>query len=133
MKFYFQLTVFTALIFLLWLPAFALDQVPEVDSGTLNKWISEKRELVLIDVGSQGDFTEGHIAGSTSVPLTKDFIEQIKRLPKEKTYVITCPSGSRSLRAAKGMIENGFEKVYNLKGGIADWIRKGFKVNRGNL
>jgi rhodanese-related sulfurtransferase len=29
------------------------------------------------------------------------------------------------------MIENGFEKVYNLKGGVADWIRKGFKVIRG--
>jgi rhodanese-related sulfurtransferase len=30
------------------------------------------------------------------------------------------------------MIENGFEKVYNLQGGTADWIRKGFKVSKGN-
>jgi rhodanese-related sulfurtransferase len=29
------------------------------------------------------------------------------------------------------MIGSGFEKVYNLNGGVADWIRKGFKVSKG--
>lgn len=131
MKAYFQLALFTALVVLLWLPAFGLDQVPEVDSGTLNKWIAEHKELVLIDVGSQGDFTEGHIPGSISLPSSVNFIEKTKSLPKEKTYILVCPTGGRSLRAAKLMIGSGFEKVYNLKGGVADWIRKGFKVSKG--
>lgn len=131
MKIYFQLAVFAALAFLLRLPAFAMGQVPEVDSITLNKWIVERKDLVLIDVGSQGDFAEGHIVRSIFIPLTRNFFEQIKRLPKEKTYIVTCPTGGRSLRAAKVMIENGFDKVYNLKGGTADWIRKGFKVSKG--
>ena len=131
MKVYFQLALFTALAFLLWLPAFALDQVPEVDSITLNRWIAEPKDLVLIDVGSPGEFTEGHIAGSISLPISKNFREQSKSLAKGKTYILVCPTGARSLRAAKLMIENGFEKVYNLKGGVAEWIRKGFKVIRG--
>jgi rhodanese-related sulfurtransferase len=132
MKVQFRIVLLTALVFFLWLPALALDQVPEVDSGTLNKWISEHKDLVLIDVGSRGDFADGHIAGSTSIPLTGDFIERISRLPKDKTYVVTCPTGGRSFRATRAMIDNGFDKVYNLKGGIADWIRKGFQASKGN-
>jgi len=120
------------LIFLFWSPASASDQVPEVDASTLSKWISESKDLVLIDVGTPGDFAEGHIAGSILLPISGSFIEKSKSLPKGKTYILVCPTGGRSLRAAKLMIENGFEKVYNLKGGVADWIRKGFKVSRGN-
>ncbi len=73
MKVYFQPALLTALAFLLWLPAFALGQVPEVDSITLNKWIAERKDLVLIDVGTPGDFAEGHIPGSISLPLGASF------------------------------------------------------------
>ena len=132
MKVYFPPALLTALAFLLWLPAFALGQVPEVDSITLNKWIAERKDLVLIDVGSQGDFTEKHISRSISLPISKNFREQSKIAAKDKTYVLICPTGRRSLTAGKFMIENGFEKVYNLQGGTADWIRKGFKVSKGN-
>ena len=132
MKVSFQFALFAALALFLWLPAFALDQVLEVDASTLNKWISQRKDLVLIDVGSPGDFTEGHIAGSISLPISKNFREQSKSLAKDKTYVLICPTGRRSLTAGKFMIENDFEKVYNLQGGTADWIRKGFKVNKGN-
>ena len=116
------------LIILFWFPAFALDQVPEVDATTLNKWISEIKDLVMIDVGSPGDFAEGHIPGSISLPYGASFKAEIKNLSKEKTYILICPTGRRSATAARLMIEQGFEKVYNLKGGITDWLRKGFKV-----
>jgi rhodanese-related sulfurtransferase len=132
MKVYFQPALLTALAFLLWLPAFALDQVPEVDSITLNKWIAERKDLVLIDVGTPGDFAEGHIPGSISLPLGASFEERSKNLSKGKTYILICPTGRRSATAAKLMMEQGFEKVYNLQGGTADWIRKGLKVNKGN-
>ena len=114
-----------------WLPAIAKDQVPEVDAATLNKWLSEGKDLVLIDVGSQGDFAEVHVPGSISLPLNTNFPVEIKKMSKGKTYVLICPTGRRSLRAAEVMMENGFEKVYNLKGGITDWIRHGFKVVKG--
>jgi rhodanese-related sulfurtransferase len=117
---------------LYWFPAFALDQVPEVDASTLSKWVSETKDLVLIDVGTPGDFAEGHIPGSISLPFGASFEERIKNLSKGKTYILICPTGRRSATAAKLMLGQGFEKVYNLRGGIADWLRKGFKVIRGN-
>jgi rhodanese-related sulfurtransferase len=120
------------LIILFWLPAFALDQVPEVDASTLSKWVSETKDLVLIDVGTPGDFAEGHIPGSISLPLGASFEERSKNLSKGETYILICPTGRRSATATKLMMEQGFEKVYNFKGGITDWLRKGFKVIRGN-
>ncbi len=114
-----------------WLPAFAKDQVPEVDAAALNKWISEGKGLVLIDVGSQGDFAEAHVPESISLPLNTNFPVEIKKMPKGKTYVLICPTGRRSLTAGKLMMENGFEEVYSLKGGVTDWIRHGFKIAKG--
>ena len=111
--------------------AFALDQVPEVDAITLSKWVSEIKDLVLIDVGTPGDFSEGHIPGSISLPLRASFKEGIKSLAKEKTYILICPTGHRSATAAKLMMEQGFKKVYNLKGGVTDWLRNGLKVAKG--
>ncbi len=132
MKIYFHLALFTVLAFSLCIPAFALDQVPEVDASTLSKWVSEIKDLVLIDVGTKGDFAEGHIPGSISLPLGASFEERSKNLSKEKTYILICPTGRRSATAAKLMMGQGYEKVYNLKGGITDWLRKGFKVITGN-
>jgi rhodanese-related sulfurtransferase len=126
------LALLAGLIILYWFPAFALDQVPEVDASTLSKWVSETKDLVLIDVGTPGDFAEGHIPGSISLPFGASFEERIKNLSKGKTYILICPTGRRSATAAKLMLGQGFEKVYNLRGGIADWLRKGFKVIRGN-
>jgi len=113
------------------LPALAADQVPEIDATTLNKWISDGKDLVLIDVGSRGDFAEAHIPGSFSLPFDTSFPAETNKLSKVKTYVLVCPTGRRSLRAAKVMMESGFENVYSLKGGITDWIRQGFKVVKG--
>jgi rhodanese-related sulfurtransferase len=131
MRVKFLVTLLTWLILLFWFPAFALDQVPEVDANTLSKWISETKDLVLIDVGNPGDFAEGHIPGSISLPLSASFKEKIKNLSKGKTYILICPTGRRSATAAKLMMEQGFEKVYNLKGGITDWLRNGFRVAKG--
>jgi rhodanese-related sulfurtransferase len=114
-----------------WLPAIAKDQVSEIDAGTLNKWISEGKDLVLIDVGSQGDFAEAHVPGSISSPLNKNFPGEIRKIPKGKMYVLICPTGRRSFTAGKLMMENGFQEVYNLKGGTTDWIRHGLKIAKG--
>jgi rhodanese-related sulfurtransferase len=112
-------------------PAFALNQAIEVDASTLSKWVTGTKDLVLIDVGTPGDFAEGHIPGSISMPLNRDFAVQANGLSKKKTYVLVCPTGMRSLKATQVLMEQGFEKVYNLKGGVTDWLRQGFKVDKG--
>ena len=43
---------------------------------------------------------------------------------KNKEVVIMCRSGGRSSRAVQILQNNGFETVYNLKGGMKAWAKQ---------
>ena len=51
------------------------------------------------------------------------FWDQIEALDTNKTYLIYCRTGRRSLRACTLMKNGGFdkEKVFNLDGGMTAW------------
>lgn len=76
---------------------------------------------VIIDVRSQGEFRSGKILGARNLDLNASFKDQVKNLPKDKTYLLYCRSGARSSNAAGIMADLGFEKIKNLKGGIMSW------------
>ena len=42
-----------------------------------------------------------------------------EQLDKTHTYILVCRSGNRSKQAANNLSQLGFEKVYNLDGGLA--------------
>ena len=85
--------------------------------------LSKDPNTVVIDVRTPGEVAEGYIAG------TKYFIDfnganftgEIQKLDKSKSYIVYCRSGGRSSKAASIMIENGFQQVYNLSGGVMNW------------
>ncbi len=84
---------------------------------------------VIIDVRSQGEWDGGYIDGADLLIEynSPDFEEQIMKLDPSKTYLVYCRSGNRSAKACKTMSAKGFEKVYNLSGGI---IKYGGKVKK---
>ncbi len=49
---------------------------------------------------------------------SNDFKEKISKLSKEHSYLVTCSGGLRSHKACEIMASLGFEKLYNLKGGL---------------
>lgn len=77
---------------------------------------------VIIDVRSAGEFAGGKIRGARNLDImSSDFSNQVKNLPKDKTYLVYCRSGNRSGQACEIMGDLGFENVNNLKGGIMSW------------
>ena len=48
-------------------------------------------------------------------------MDEINKLDKKNSIYIYCRSGARSFQACELMGQFGFEKVYNLEGGILDW------------
>ncbi|MFA7191994.1 MAG: DUF2202 domain-containing protein [Candidatus Paceibacterota bacterium] len=74
---------------------------------------------VLVDVRTPGEFAEGHIDGATNIDFeNKNFIDEVQKLDKEKTYFVYCRSGSRSGQAISIMKSNGFKNIFELEGGI---------------
>ena len=85
--------------------------------------------VVVLDVRTVAEFTEGHIKGAILIDQGQsDFVEKAKSsLPIEKKIAIYCRSGRRSANAAGKLAEVGY-KCVNLKGGIIAWKEAGKAV-----
>jgi len=93
-----------------------------ISSNTLQKMLAENQELTLIDVRTPEEIAEGFIPGATNINIfNPDFMSEIDTYAKDKTYVMICRSGARSGQACMQMMGLGFEKVYNLEGGMMSW------------
>jgi len=87
--------------------------------------------VVVLDVRTAAEFTEGHIKGAILIDQGQsDFVEKAKSsLPIEKKIAIYCRSGRRSANAAGKLAEVGY-KCVNLKGGIIAWKEAGMPVTK---
>lgn len=100
-------------------PAEQVAQVQNIDASTFQSMM-KRDDVVVIDVRTANEVAQGYISGTTHfIDIRRsDFAEQINALDTSKTYLMYCRSGGRSGRASEFMIQNGFNSVYNLKGGI---------------
>lgn len=85
-----------------------------------------KNDVQVIDVRTDDEVRQGYISETDYfIDIYKPgFENQINKLDKSKTYIIYCRSGARSSSAAAKMTANGFNKVYNLSGGMNRWTNK---------
>jgi rhodanese-related sulfurtransferase len=93
-------------------------------------------DFVIIDTRSPIDFADRHIDNSINIDFSTDTLEEeLGTLDKNKTYLIYCPSGCASGHTLNIMRELGFREIYNLWGGINQWIAEGFPVTEvaGNI
>ena len=90
------------------------------------EWVKlhdESEESVIIDVRTDDEFSTGYIEGAVNIDfyMGNEFISEIEKLDKSKSYFIYCKSGARSGQTCELMKQKGFKKVYNLEGGILGW------------
>jgi rhodanese-related sulfurtransferase len=79
-------------------------------------------DTVVIDVRDESEMVEGYIDGYKLINMfSPDFIEQLENLDRNKTYLVYCRSGNRSAQTCSLMTRMGFDRVYNLNGGIMAW------------
>jgi rhodanese-related sulfurtransferase len=82
--------------------------------------IESRKDLLLVDVRGQDELREGYITGSVLMPVW-DIVKGVQRPPRNKPILLICAVGGRSLALGKLMAKNGWNEVYNLKGGIEAW------------
>jgi rhodanese-related sulfurtransferase len=85
------------------------------------KAIIDSETVIILDVRTQAEYNEGHIANSMLIPNTEIAAKAELLLPeKDAKILIYCRSGNRSAQAAKVLIDMGYTQVYDF-GGILDW------------
>lgn len=88
-----------------------------------------KTQVILIDVRTPEEYDAAHLENAKMIDFkSDDFTDKVAKLPKDITICIYCRSGNRSSKSLNILKEEGFLKVYNLKGGIKAWQEKGLKT-----
>lgn len=73
-----------------------------------------------IDVREPQEYAVARVAEAELLPLTR-FDEWIATLDPRQEIVVMCHHGVRSANVCMYLARNGFEKVFNLEGGIDLW------------
>lgn len=83
----------------------------------------EDTNAVILDVRTEEEVQESRIPNSINIDIYKGqgFLDELEKLDKNKSYYVYCKSGGRSNQACLLMGQLGFEKAYNLLGGITEW------------
>lgn len=99
-----------------------------IDADTLEQLRASGARLV--DVRTDAEVARGVIPGASHIALDKLPV-RFTELNQEAPIVLYCQMGGRSAGAAQFLTSKGFERVYNLQGGINAWAAGGRPV--GNL
>ena len=100
------------------------DRALEIEPAAVKQMMDSGKNFKLIDVRGQGEYEINRIEGSTLIPLDvieERKIEKLNGLQKADEIVVHCKAGVRSLKAAKALIDIGFENVKSMRGGIDEW------------
>lgn len=92
-----------------------------IPAGTFHE-LMLKPNTVILDVRTPGEYAGGKIRNARNIDfMSIDFENQVKNLPKEKTYLVYCRSGNRSGQACEVLADLGFKNLKNLSSGIMRW------------
>ncbi|MAX79377.1 MAG: rhodanese [Crocinitomicaceae bacterium] len=93
-----------------------------INATAFEKEVASNSDAVLVDVRTREEFEAGHIPGAVNIDISSfDFADKISELDKAKQYLVYCRSGARSFNACNIMVNEGFQKLTNLQGGIMSW------------
>ena len=90
-----------------------------------------REDAIVVDVRDQAEYLQGHIPNAKHIPIAAlekraDDLAKYKSSP----IILCCAVGNRSAGALGTLRKQGFEKVYNLQGGMNAWQQAGQPVSR---
>jgi rhodanese-related sulfurtransferase len=91
--------------------------------------LMNREDGVVLDVRETHEWSTGHIPNARHIALgqLESHLSELEKL-KGKPIIVCCASGNRSSSACATLKKAGFEKVFNLAGGIGAWTDAGLPV-----
>ena len=90
-----------------------------IDYQNVKEILKKDKHAILLDVRSEQEYMEYHLEGSINIPLY-DLERQNKKIEcsKQNVIIVYCQSGKRSKKAINILEQEGYNNVYELKGGL---------------
>jgi UPF0176 protein len=98
-----------------------------ISPQTLQEWYRKGKDMILLDARnvfevSLGTFTDAIDLNLKSFGEFPDALNQLPPSLKKKTIITFCTGGIRCEKASALMIQRGFQDVYQLDGGILNYL-----------
>jgi rhodanese-related sulfurtransferase len=96
------------------------------------KEMIDRGDVFILDVRTPEEYASGHIKNSTLLAVqdipANELDIKLKEIPKDRSILVYCRTGKRSVAASTILVGNGFSKVYNMQGGITEWNNAGYET-----
>ena len=76
--------------------------------------------FTLVDVREPHEWAISELPGSLKIPLGT-LPQRVEEIPRDQEVVVYCRTGGRSANAVQFLQQKGYEKAFNLTGGINHW------------
>lgn len=118
------------------IPLATPDSGPGISSNAVNVSAADaydimqsRQDPVIIDVRTRQEYQAGHLDGAINLDYySSGFLDRLKALNKNNTYIVYCRKGIRGGIALEMMRSLGFKEVYNILGGLALWAEEGWPM-----
>ncbi|MGH7695747.1 MAG: molybdopterin-synthase adenylyltransferase MoeB [Gemmatimonadaceae bacterium] len=96
------------------------DSVPEISPRELAARAARGEQLQLLDVREPYEWEIAHVEGARLIPLGA-LDSEWPTLDATREVFVYCKGGVRSARAVAALRKRGFDRAYNVAGGIVRW------------
>ena len=104
--------------------------IKELEAPELAQRLDDQPEDIhVIDVREMNEFTAGSMPGAKAMPMASIPV-RMDELQQDKDLIIVCRSGARSAQVCMFLQQQGFDKVFNLRGGLMSWARLGLPIEQ---
>jgi molybdopterin/thiamine biosynthesis adenylyltransferase/rhodanese-related sulfurtransferase/molybdopterin converting factor small subunit len=99
----------------------ATQEIPAVTVEELKQRLDNGDDIVVLDVREPHEVDIVRIDGTTVIPLG-ELPNRLAELDRSKDLLVHCKMGGRSAKAVTLLREHGFDRAYNVTGGILAWV-----------
>ena len=95
----------------------------DINQNTWRSQLDDEEDFIILDVRTSEEFNEKRLPNSINIDFynPQNFILELEKLDKNKSYYVYCRTGARSATTCDLMKGMGITKTYNLLGGISEW------------
>lgn len=102
--------------------------VPTIQPAELYKRMLKGEKIHLLDTRMKKEFEVSTIKGANHVGFLSFNAKKIEAVKKDELIIVYCTIGARSESVGEKIQKQGYSNVYNLYGGIIQWVNSGYPI-----
>lgn len=116
-----------ALNFCKWLIKLKFPQIRQITTQELTEWLlnPQKTQPLIIHARGQAEYEVSHMKQAVHIQPTTPDLTKLSTIARDTPIVVYCSIGYRSAKISQMLEQQGFECVYNLIGGLFQWVNEG--------